>query len=35
MERISREELPLNDGTAVSGGIQDWMMYTITLKKLN
>jgi hypothetical protein len=35
IERISREELPLNDGTTVSGGVQDWMAYTITLKKLN
>ncbi len=35
MERISREELPLADGNALNGGIQDWMKYTITLKKLN
>ncbi len=35
IDRISREELALRDGHAINGGIQDWMKYTITLKKLN
>jgi hypothetical protein len=35
MEKISREELPLVDGSTVNGGILDWMKYTITLKKLD
>jgi len=35
MDKISREELPLTDGKVVRGGIQDWMKYAITLKKLN
>jgi hypothetical protein len=35
MDRISREDLPLSDGNVVRGGVQDWMKYTITLKKVN
>jgi hypothetical protein len=35
MERISMEDLPLTDGNVVNGSVQDWMRYTITLKKLN
>jgi hypothetical protein len=35
IDRISREDLPLADGRVVNGGVQDWLKYTITLRKLN
>lgn len=35
MEAISREELPLVDGNVIKGEIQDWMRFTITLRKID